>query len=186
MKQIVEAQDKGLQIDYKCPKCRRCVECLKPIETERISLREEAEMAEISESVKLDLENKRIICSLPLRGAEEEFLSTNRAQAEKVLKQQCAKYFKDEQTKPIIIKAFRKLFDNNHAKLLRDLPMELVENILSKKVNYFIPWRCVFKDSISTPIRPVLDASSNSPFNSDGSGGRSLNDAVILMRSWWQ
>ena len=182
MKQIVEAQDKGLQIDYKCPKCRRCVECLKPIETERISLREEAEMAEISESVKLDLENKRIICSLPLRGAEEEFLSTNRAQAEKVLKQQCAKYFKDEQTKPIIIKAFRKLFDNKHAKLLKDLPPEVVEKILSKKVNYFIPWRVVFKDSISTPARPVLDASSNTPIMPDGTGGRSLNDACMKGR----
>ena len=182
MKQIVEAQDKGLQIDYKCPKCRRCVECLKPIETERISIREEAEMAEISESVKLDLENKRIICSLPLRGAEEEFLSTNKAQAEKVLNQQCAKYFKDEHTKPVILKAFKKLFDNKHAKLLKDLPPETVEKILSKKVNHFIPWRVVFKDSISTPARPVLDASSNTPLMPDGTGGRSLNDACMKGR----
>ena len=99
-----------------------------------------------------------------------------------MLVQQCSKYFNDEATRPVILKAFQKLFDNNHAKLLRDLPVEIVENILSKKVNYFIPWRCVFKDSISTPIRPVLDASSNSPFNSDGSGGRSLNDAVMKGR----
>ena len=31
-------------------------------QTEKISLREEAEMAEIRESVKLDLENKKIQC----------------------------------------------------------------------------------------------------------------------------
>ena len=148
----VEAQDQGLQIEYHCTKCRQCSECLKPIETERISLREEAEIVAITESVRLDLENKRIICSLPLRGKEEEFLSTNKFQAEKILKQQCTKYFNDVETKPLILKAFKKLFDNKHAKLLRDLPIETVEKILSKKVNHFIPWRVVFKDSISTQL----------------------------------
>ena len=112
---------------------------MKPIETEKISLREEAETVAISESVKLDLENKRIICSLPLRGEETEFLSTNRAQAEKILNQQCSKYFKDGASKPVILKAFKKLFDNNHAKLLRDLPSETVEKILSKQVQHHIP-----------------------------------------------
>ena len=182
MKKIVEAQDQGLQIEYRCPKCRQCSECLKPIETERISLREEAEIVAITESVRLDLDNKRIICSLPLRGKEEEFLSTNKFQAEKILKQQCTKYFNDGETKPLILKAFKKLFDNKHAKLLRDLPVETVEKILSKKVNHFIPWRVVFKDSISTPARPVLDASSNTPLNPDGTGGRSLNDACMKGR----
>ena len=50
---------------------------------------------------------------------------------------------------------------------------------MSKQVNYFIPWKILFKESISTPIRPVLDASSNTPKNLDGSGGRSLNDAFM-------
>ena len=128
------------------------------------------------------LKKKRIICYLPFRGEESEFLSTNRTQAEKILKQQCEKYFKDVDTKPVILKAFQKLFDNNHAKLLRDLPADTVDKILSKPVNYHIPWRVVFKESVSTPARPVLDASSNSPYNSDGSGGRSLNDACMKGR----
>ena len=179
MKKLAEVQDAGLQIEYRCPKSRQCSDCLNPIETEKISLREEAETVAISESVKLDVENKRIICSLPLRGEETEFLSTNRAQAEKVLNQQCSKYFKDEATKPVILKAFKKLFDNNHAKLLRDLPSEIVEKILSKHVQHHIPWRVVFKESVSTPARPVLDASSNTPFREDGTGGRSLNDACM-------
>ena len=33
MKKIVEAQNKGLQIEYRCPKCRQCTECLKPIDS---------------------------------------------------------------------------------------------------------------------------------------------------------
>ena len=97
------------------------------------------------------MENKRIICNLPLRGEETEFLSTNRVQAEKILNQQCSRYFRDEETKPVILKAFKKLFDNNHAKLLRDLPVETVNKILSKEVQHHIPWRGVFKESVSTP-----------------------------------
>ena len=41
-------------------------------------------MVEIRNSVKLDFENKEIVCSLPLRGKEEDFLSSNRNKALKV------------------------------------------------------------------------------------------------------
>ena len=119
---------------------------------------------------------------LTIEGTEEEFLSSNREQAEKILSQQCTKYFRDKETKPVIIKAFKKLFDNEHAKLLRDLAPEVVKKILSKKVNHFIPWRVVFKESVSTPARPVLDASTNTPQRPDGTGGRSLNDACMKGR----
>ena len=83
---------------------------------------------------------------------------------------------------PIILKAFKKLFDNGHAIFLKDLPKESIEAIMSKTVQYFIPWRLVFKDSVSTPARPVLDASSNTPLREDGTGGRSLNDACMKGR----
>ena len=53
---------------------------------------------------------------------------------------------------------------------------------MSKEVQHFIPWRVVFKESVSTPARPVLDASSNTPQRPDGSGGRSLNDACMKGR----
>ena len=36
----------------------------------------------------------------------------------------------------------------------------------------------VWKDSTTTPVRPVLDASTNSPRRVDGSGGSNLNNAV--------
>ena len=35
------------------------------------------------------MENKRIICNLPLRVEDTEFLSTNKVQTEKILNQQC-------------------------------------------------------------------------------------------------
>ena len=40
----------------------------------------------------------------------------------------------------------------------------------------------MFKESVSTPACPVLDASSNTPVRSDGTGGRSLNDACMKGR----
>ena len=49
-------------------------------------------------------------------------------------------------------------------------------------MNHFIPWRVVFKESVSTPARPVLDASTNTPQRPDGTGGRSLNDACMKGR----
>jgi hypothetical protein len=51
--------------------------------------------------------------------------------------------------------------------------------MMQKKVQHYIPWRVVFKDSISNPCRPVMDASSKTKTREDGSGGRCLNDAAM-------
>ena len=48
----------------------------------------------------------------------------------------------------------------------------------SKEIHYFLPWRVAFSDSVTTPARPVLDASSKTRSRHDGSGGKSLNDLV--------
>ena len=173
-------EDGGLNIEYRCVKCRDCSDCRNAAETDKISLREEAEMHMIRESVKLDLPNKRIICSLPLRGSEKDFLTTNRDRALQVLDQQCRKYHKDKEVKDIAIKAFKKLFDNGHAALLDDLDDDVKKLFLEKDPQYFIPWRLVFKpDSLSTPCRAVLDGSSRTKFRPDGTAGRCLNDVVV-------
>lgn len=120
-KQFQQAQKEGLNIEYRCPRCRNCSDCRRSFETERVSLREEAEDLMIWESVTLDWENKRIICYLPLRGKEEEFLTNNRDIALKVLEQQCYKYHQDVDTKEIIVKAFDKLMRNKQMVLWKDL-----------------------------------------------------------------
>ena len=102
-----------------------------------------------------------ILCSLPLRGPEEDFLSTNRDRALQVLDQQCKKYQKDDDVKLVAVKAFSKLLDNGHAALIGDLDEETKNLFINKDPQYFIPWRLVFKpDSLSTPYRVVLDGSS--------------------------
>ena len=154
------------------------------MDTEKVSLREEAEDLEIVKSVKLDFKNQRIFCYLPLRGPEEDFLSTNYNNALKILDKQCALYSKEPLTKELIVKGMMKLFDKGHAKLLDDIPEQTKKSINGKKVHHYIPWRVQFKpNSVSTPARPVFDCSSKTPTRSDGSGGRCLNDAVMKGRS---
>ena len=171
-------QECGIDINYRCVRCRECSACKDSDRSEAISLREEAEMDLIDQSVKLDLVNKKIICSLPLRGEEKQFLTSNYGQALKILEQQVKQYSMQQTTKELIIKAFNKLFDNGHAAFLKDLTEEERELFSNKPVQYFIPWRIAFSDSVTTPARPVLDASSRTRARPDGSGGKSLNDLV--------
>ena len=115
---------------------------------------------------------------MPVRGKEREYLTSNYGQAKKILEQQIRQYSTQEETKELIIKAFNKLFDNGHADFLENIPAEELAQFIHKEVQYFIPWRIAFSDSVTTPARPVLDASSRTRRRSDGSGGKSLNDLV--------
>ena len=60
----------------------------------------------IKDSVHIDFENQKITQVLLLRGPEEDFLSSNRDIALKILTQQCRKYHQDEDTKKVIIQGF--------------------------------------------------------------------------------
>ena len=68
--------------------------------------------------------------------------------------------------------------DKGFIRLISDLSPDERAKFEGKEVQYVIPWRIVWKDSTTTPVRPVLDASTNSPRRVDGSGGSNLNNAV--------
>ena len=142
-KQLRQAQQEGLEIQYRCPKCRDCSSCRRSHETERISLREEAEDHMIWESVQIDWKNKKIISYLPLRGEERVFLSNNREIALRILDQQCLKYHKDDETRELIVKAFEKLKRNGQLVLWNDLTKEQRDMIESKEVSHYIVRRVV-------------------------------------------
>ena len=179
LKQIVDHQEAGLDISYRCVRCRNCVDCKNAEKVDKISLREEAELCEIRSSLDLNWKEKKIICKLPLRGPERDFLTSNQDRALKILDSQCRKYYNDEETKTSIVAAFKKLFDRGYFKLLDDIPEDTKKKFMNKEVQYFLPWRIQFKPgSASTPARPVFDASSGTRRRQDGSGGRCLNDLV--------
>ena len=182
MKKIIKLFESGVNIEYRCIKCRSCGDCKRAIETERVSLCEEAEDQELWDSVVLNFDGKRIEVCMLLRGKEEDFLSNNENIARKVLTQQCKKHQSNEETKALIKTALNKLTENGHAKPFSDLSETQQKKILDKKVQHFIPWRIVYnKNSLSTPCRLVFDATTKTEETSLG-GGRCLNDLVMKGR----
>ena len=179
LKMLIKLQESGISLEYRCPSCRDCSNCKNAPDTERISLREEAEDQAMKDSVHIDFQKKKITCSLPLRGKEEEFLSDNREVAMKVLNSQCKKVENDEEARATAVKSFYKLFDGKYAVRFQELSPEDQKMVLSKKVQHYLPWRLVHKQSISTPCRTVMDASSKTPLLKNGHGGRCLNDLTM-------
>ena len=179
LKHWLKQLEGGITVEYRCPACRECPRCRDADTTEKISMREEVEQKAIEDSVHLDLTNNRVVVSLPKRGKDEQFLTSNRDIALKVLNGVCSKASKSESTKLEISKAFDKLFKNGHAVYLEELSKDELEKFMDKPVQYYLPWRLIYKlDSLSTPVRPVFDASTNTRKRPDGSGGRSLNDLL--------
>ena len=179
LKTVVKIMEQGIDIQYRCPKCRDCWGCKSGPTTERVSLREEQEDDIIRDSVKLDFENKQITAVLPLRGDPAQLLAPNREIAAKVLDQQCRKVKDDEETKAMVIKSFAKLVDNKYAVEFKELTPEQQQMILSKAPQLYFPWRIQFKESLSTPARCVMDGSSKTPVLENGVGGRCLNDLCM-------
>ena len=138
LKFIAKMQESGISLEYRCMRCRSCSDC-------------HNEDQAIKDSVKIDFANKRIECTLPLRAKEEDYLSTNRETALKVLNAQCKKLKNDKEAKEVVIKSFQKLFDGKFARRFDELDEEHQKLILSKEVQHYLPWRCVYKESISTP-----------------------------------
>ena len=146
MKSLIrQVETSGLDVDYRCVRCRSCSGCRNADQTDKISLREEQELQQNMDSVELDKVNRLVKVSLPLRGPEREFLVSNREIAEKVLSQQCRKYFSDQDTKDTILKAFQKLFTPGYLLFFEDLDTSTKEFFNEKEVQYFIPWRIQFK-----------------------------------------
>ena len=95
-------------------------------------MREEAELYEIKKSYHLDWENKVIKCTLPLRGKERDFLSSNEDRALKILDSQCRRYHKDTETKQTVLQAFQKLIDRGFIVFMEDLSEEQENCFLGK------------------------------------------------------
>ena len=174
-----QVETSGLDVEYRCVRCRACFDCKNADQTEKISLRDEQELQQHMDSVELDKVSKKVRVSLPLRGPERDFLVSNREMAEQVLVQQCKKYFGDSKTKESILRAFKKMFDPGFLVFLDDIDEDTKKQFVEKEVQYYIPWRIQFNPgSVSTPERPVFDASTKTRKRSDGTGGRCLNDLV--------
>ena len=149
-----------------------CWSCKNADSTEKLSLREEQEDQLIRDSVTLNFSTKTIECTLPVRGSEREFLTTNKDSALKVLNSIINEYQNDKNAKDLLLASFQKLLNKGYMKLMSQLTKEQKKKFESKEVQFFIPYRPVYADSVSTPCRVVTDASSRTKKRADGTGGR--------------
>ena len=65
MRELVDKDNMANTITYRCPDCSKCEVCKQSQRRTAISLQESAEQTIIESSVKLDIENKRVIVKLP-------------------------------------------------------------------------------------------------------------------------
>ena len=172
LKRFLQQQEAGLDCSFRCLRCRDCKLCLKGAGEERKSMQQEAHQEIIRQSVMIDKEIGRAVAKLPFVADPTGKLTNNTRLATKRLENVCRKYGKDKEVKEMITHSFDKLFNRGHISYLEDLPEKVKKKIKSAKTSYTIPYDVSFKDSISTPARPVFDASSKTP------GGESLNNLL--------
>ena len=173
LRKFLQWQEAGNDVSFRCIKCRNCKSCLKGAGEEMKSLIQEAHQEVIRESVSIDKKLGRGVAKLPFISDPVGKLTDNERIATRRLDAVCRKYGSDKNVVEMINAAFQKLINRGHIVFLDDVPQMIREKILNAKASYFIPWDIAFKEgSVSTPARPVMDASSKTP------GGCSLNDLL--------
>ena len=65
MRELVDEDDTADASMYRCPECSKCDVCKRSCRRTAISLQESPEQTIIESSVKLDLENQRVLVTLP-------------------------------------------------------------------------------------------------------------------------
>ena len=153
-----ESEDR---VGFRCAECARCLTCKTSSRKTAVSLREAREQQFIEESVKIDLEKKRVIVNYPFLKDPVEYLSSvhnnqnNYNQALKVYKTQCKK---SEMVKEGMRKVHKDLVEKGFMVKLRDIDPVKRKLVESAPFQHYNPWRLVMKmDSVTTPIRMVVD-----------------------------
>ena len=174
LKRFETIEATGTNISYRCGKCRNCSDCKTASRVEEISLKEEAEQDLINRSVHVDVEDKHeAVAELPfITDPKVALAPTNYYISRKVYNSVLRALAKDQKAKEDTLKAENKLHKLGYVEWLHNLSTEDQKMIQDAPVKYYLPWRVVWSKSLSTPARPVFDASQG------GSNGVSLNDIL--------
>ena len=163
MRELVNEDNSDQLVTYRCSVCAECTTCKRSPRTTAISLQEAREQDLIEASITIDQENKKVYASLPFLRNPNEFLSekhkgkNNLRQAKSIYFSQCRK---PEDEKEGMRIAHKELVDKGFMIKIQELPEEIQDMIKTAEFQHFYPWFIVKKeDSISTPIRMVVDPS---------------------------
>ena len=174
IKQFEKVEKAGTEVSYRCLRCRGCLECRKSEMVEVISLQEEMEQELVNKSVSVSLNEGCTSAYLPFLCDPTKKLASNYHIAEKIYYSQIRRLNSNScEKKNALISSVTKLINLGYLSSYENLGEAEKRVVDNSPVKYFIPWLTVWNDnSISTPCRPVFNASS--PTDS----GYSLNDLL--------
>ena len=146
---------------YRCKECAKCETCKLSPKRNAISMQETREQEMIEQSVRVDLDNKRVFATYPFLKDPVLFLTSkhnhtdNYKQALKVYITQCRK---EDKVREGMREVHKDLVSKGFMCKLTDLGEEVQDFIKNAGFRHFNPWRLVMKaDSVSTPVRMVVD-----------------------------
>ena len=173
----------GTGIDYRCSKCAGCKECLKSGRTRARSVREDDEQNVIESSVRIDWENKVCFVFLPWIKSPQELAlrwgaDSNIRQARHFLRKMLQKSEKDRKS---LVDFWEELKKRDVVCKLKDLSEKVQQSIANAPVKHFYPWNCVFKESITTPCRMVVDSRCSGLNEHLAKGHNTLNNLQMLL-----
>ena len=146
IRELVGKDDTADTITYWCPDCSKCVVCKQSRRRTAISLQESAEQTIIESSVKLDIENKRVVVKLPwVRDPVQPLIDKHRGSSNIHL---ALRGYKTQQPgdKGKVRIAHNELMERDFMTKLSELPDYLQEFIKTADFNHYYYWRVVYKE----------------------------------------
>ena len=166
-------EDAGSEILFRCNDCRNCKTCKHHENIDNMTVDQEAGQLLIEDSITIDIENQRIEATLPMICEPSSKLPpSNRDTALRVYNRVVKQLHKSPQDKEDVIKAEAMLQEYGFVDFVSNLSAEDQQMLQQSPVQYIILWRAVWKNSPSTPCRPVFDATFPTKT------GYSLNDIL--------
>ena len=163
IRELIDQDDVDQLVTYRCNTCVKCLECKKSPRLTTISLQESREQELIEKSVRISLEDAKVIVDFPFLKNPTEFLtkkhgsSSNYKQAKRIYLSQCKK---NEMDKIGTRMAHKELVERGFMVKLSELSDDSQKLINEAPFRHFYPWFIVSKiESISTPRRIVVDPS---------------------------
>ncbi len=156
-----------------------------------ISTKEEVEQVALEKSVHVDLPSKSTTALLPFMEDPVKTLAPNKTKALIVYKSQVRKLNNDPPSKADVIAAEGQLQKLGFVDFVKNLTDDQRRQVFQSALRYFIPWRAVWNtNSISTPCRPVFDASMPTSTGKAlnhviAKGKNTMNKLVEIMIRWF-
>ena len=170
-RRFVEYDEAGTDLNYRCPRCRGCSDCLKADKLNLVLLKEEGEQYLIENSVEVNFKDQEIKAKLPLLADPRSSLGENSRAARRIYQQQVVKLNRSPEDLESVVKSEEKMQRRGHVQYIEELDPEERKIVEGSGWSHFIPWRAVWNsNSLTTSCRIVFDLSSTTET------GLSLND----------